>query len=261
MLRHFLLILLLSCATGAESACPPVRVGYIDQDRPPYWLGSGTEIPSPAGAGVDYVRAAAAATIACPLQFVRLPSARLRAALMAGDIDYLPVEERPEMPPEYVVPRDRSGALDRARAVRTRIIVLVRAADQLPADTPTPQYFRERVIGVPFGAPYTGLLRDAGIRVDDGALDLERNIAKLKLKRIDGVALSVSHSNDMDRIIAERHGDEIVRLRMPLFSSNIWLATNAAYYAAHKEQVEAVWTWMAAHQNELGGIMAKYSRK
>lgn len=261
MLRHLLLVLLLSCVTAAESACPPVRIGYIDQDRPPYWLGSGAEVPAPAGAGVDYVRAAAFATIACPLQFVRLPSARLRTALAAGDIDYLPVEERPEMPPEYVVPRDRNGALDRARAVRTRIIVLVRAADQLPADTPTPHYFRERVIGVPLGAPYTSLLRDAGIRVDDGALDLERNIAKLKLKRIDGVALSVSQTNDMDRVIAERHGDEIVRLRVPLFSSNIWLATNAAYYAAHKEQVDAMWTWMATHQNELGGIMAKYSRK
>lgn len=261
MLRRLLPVFLLSYATAAESACPPVRIGYLDQDRPPYWLGSGVEVPAPAGAGVDFLRAAAAAVIPCPVQFVRLPTARLRAALIAGEVDYLPVEERPDVPPEYVLPRERNGAPDRNRGVRTSIIVLVRASDQLPGDTPTPHYFRERVIGVPYGAPYTSLLREAGIRVDDGALDLERNIGKLKLMRVDGVALSVSQPHDMDRIIAERHGKEIVRLRVPLFSSHVWLATNASYYGAHKEQVEAVWTWMSTHQGELSGIMAKYTRK
>ena len=34
-----------------------------------------------------------------------------------------------------------------------------------------------------------------------------------------------------------------------------------AYYAAHREQVEAVWTWMATHQTELSGMLSKYSRK
>jgi hypothetical protein len=261
MLRSFLLALFLCGAIGAEAACPTVRIGYIDQDRPPYWLGSGVEVPDPPGVGVDYMRAMAAAVIPCPIQLVRMPTTRLRLALAAGEVDFLPIEERPDLPSEVVLPRDRNGALDRSRAVKTSIIVLVRAADQLPPDTITPRYFQGRMMGVPYGAPYTDALREAGIRVDDGGRDFERNIGKLKLKRVDGVALTVGMLNDMDQAILERHGNEIVRLRVPLFSSNIWLATNPAYYAAHREQVEAVWTWMATHQNELSGMLSKYSRK
>lgn len=261
MLRALVSALLLGGVASVQAACPPVRIGYIDQDRPPYWLGSGAETPDPPGVGVDYLRATAAAVIPCPIKLVRMPSTRLPRALLAGEVDYLPIEERADLPPEIVLPRDRNGALDRSRAVHTNIIVLVRAADQLPADTVTPRYFQGRSMGVPYGAPYADALREAGIKVDDGGRDFERNIGKLRLKRVDGVALTVGAANDMDAVIAERYGAEIVRLRMPLFSSNIWLATNPRYYAAHSEQVEAVWTWMATHQTDLAGMMVKYSRK
>lgn len=261
MLRLILSALALLTTTSVQAACPPVRIGYMDQERPPYWLGKGVELPDPPGVAVDYLRAAAAAAMPCPLQFLRLPANRLRIALQTGAIDYLPIEERADLPPEVVLPRDRNGALDRSRAVHTSIIVLVRGADQLPADTVTPRYFQGRVIGAPYGAPYVEALREAGIKVDDGGRDLESNLGKLKLKRLDGVALTVGAVSDMDQSIAERYGNEVVRLRLPLFSSNIWLATNPAYYAAHREQVEAVWTWMATHQHELSGMMAKYSRK
>jgi hypothetical protein len=261
MLRLALISVALLAAASVHAACPPVRIGYMDQDRPPYWLGKGSEVPDPAGAAVDYLRAAAGATMPCPVQFVRLPANRLRIALQTGAVDYLPIEERAELPPEVVLPRDRNGAPDRSRAIHTSIIVLVRAADQLPADTITPRYFQGRVIGVPYGAPYTDAVREAGIKVDDGGRDLESNVGKLKLKRVDGVALTVDMAADMDQAIAERYGSEVVRLRLPLFSGNIWLATNPGYYAAHHEQVEAVWSWMATHQNELSGMMARYSRK
>ncbi|MBV7535818.1 hypothetical protein KW842_08580 [Duganella sp. sic0402] len=233
----------------------------MDQDRPPYWLGKGREVPAPAGVGVDYLRAAAAVTIPCPVQFVRLPANRLRLALQAGEVDYLPIEERAELPSGIVLPRDRSGALDRSRAIHTNIVVLVRAADQLPPGTVTPRYFQGRVMGVPYGAPYVDTLRGNGIQVDEGAIDLERNIGKLRLKRVDGVAVTVGAVDDMDKSIAARYGNEITRLRMPLLSSNIWLATNQQYYAAHRDEVEAMWTWMAAHQSDLIALLAKYSRQ
>lgn len=261
MLRPVLLALALFATTRAHAACQPVRIGYMDQDRPPYWLGKGADVPEPPGLAVDYLRAAAAAVMPCPVQFVRLPAHRLRIALQTGAIDYLPIEERADLPAEVVLPRDRSGALDRNRAIRTSIIVLVRAADQLPADTVTPRHFQGRVIGVPYGAPYADTLRDAGIKVDEGGRDLESNVGKLRLKRVDGVALTVGAPGDMDQAVAARYGSDIVRLRVPLFSGNIWLATNPAYYAAHRDEVESVWSWMAAHQNELAGLLAKYTRK
>lgn len=261
MLRRLLLVLPLFLIAHVHAACPPVRIGYMDQDRPPYWLGKGAEVPEPAGAAVDYLRLAAAATLACPVQLVRLPAHRLRIALQTGAVDLLPIEERAELPAEVVLPRDRTGAPDRNRAIRTSIIVLVRASDQLAADTVTPRYFQGRVMGVPYGAPYAETLRAAGIKVDEGGRDLESNIGKLKLKRVDGVALTVGSPGDMDPAIAERYGNDVVRLRVPLFSGNIWLATNPAYYAAHREQVEALWTWTSTHQNELSNLLSKYSRK
>jgi len=261
MLRLVLFVLSLLSIASAHAACTPVRIGYMDQDRPPYWLGKGTEVPEPAGAAVDYLRAATAATLPCPVQFVRLPAHRLRIALQTGMVDLLPIEERAELPPEVVLPRDRNGGLDRSRAIRTSIIVLVRASDQLPPETVTPRYFQGRVMGVPYGAPYADALRAAGIKVDEGGRDLESNVGKLKLKRVDGVALTVGGVGDMDQAIAERYGSEVVRLRVPLFSGNIWLATNPAYYAANREQVEALWNWMTAHQNDLSNLLNKYSRK
>jgi ABC-type amino acid transport substrate-binding protein len=265
LLRRLICIVLLlfsaAHAANAHSACAPVRIGYMDQDRPPYWLGNGTEVPEPAGIGVDYLRAAAHAVIGCPVQFVRLPVGRLRTALQAGEIDFLPVEERAEHPPEFALPRDRNGAIDRSRALRTSIVVFVRASDKLPADTITPRYFQGKTLGVVQGAAYAGALRDAGILVDEGARDLERNIGKLKLNRIDGVAVSLEMPGDMDQVLAERHGGEVVRLRMPLVNNNIWLATNQTYYAAHREQVDAMWTWIGTHHQQLSGMLAKYSRK
>ncbi|MRW86555.1 hypothetical protein GJ698_21010 [Pseudoduganella sp. FT26W] len=261
MFRFVLLALALFSVASTHAACPAVRIGYMDQDRPPYWLGAGAEVAEPPGVAVDYLRAAAAASIPCPVQFVRMPGGRLRLALKNGAIDYLPIEERADMPAGIVLPLDRNGALDRSRAIHTSIIVLVRAGDQLPVDLVTPRYFQGRVMGVPFGAPYVAALRDAGIKVDEGGRDLDSNIGKLRLKRVDGVAMTVGAVGDMDSAIAERYGNEIVRLRVPLFSSNIWLATNPDYYAAHRDQVESLWTWMVTHQNELGGMLAKYSRK
>nr|WP_315252419.1 hypothetical protein [uncultured Duganella sp.] len=261
MLCRVLFVLSLLSILNAHAACTPVRIGYMDQDRPPYWLGKGTEVPEPAGAAVDYLRAAATATMPCAVQFVRLPAHRLRIALQTGAVDFLPIEERAELPPEVVLPRDRNGAPDRNRAIHTSIIVLVRGADQLAPDTLTPRYFQGRVMGVPYGAPYADALRAAGIKVDEGGRDLESNVGKLRLKRVDGVALTVGSPGDMDQAVAERYGNEVVRLRVPLFSGNIWLATNPAYYAAHRDEVEAIWAWIAAHQNELAGMLAKYNRK
>jgi hypothetical protein len=50
-------------------------------------------------------------------------------------------------------------------------------------------------------------------------------------------------------------------LRVPLVTAHIWLVANQNYYVAHREQVEALWNWMATHQGELGALLGKYSRK
>ena len=54
----------------------------MDQNRPPYWLGEGEQVPEPPGAAVDLIRSAVMESgFNCPPTLVRLPVARLRVAL------------------------------------------------------------------------------------------------------------------------------------------------------------------------------------
>lgn len=232
----------------------------MDQDRPPYWLGDGERVPEPPGLGVELIRAAAAGSLRCPIKLVRLPVQRIRTALQTGEIDFAPVEERADYPPEFVLPHDKQGAIDRSRAIQTSVIVFVRASDALAADLNTPLYFQGRTLGATQGAAYAARLREAGIAVDDGARDLARNIDKLKLGRIDGVALTLATPTDMDRVLATRYGKDIARLRVPLVSNRVWLATNQTYYRAHAERTEALWNWLGNHRGALTALLDKYSR-
>jgi hypothetical protein len=240
--------------------CIPLRFGYIDQHRPPYYMGDGDKVPEPPGATVDLMRdAAAGAGFGCPPILVRLPPARLRLALATGDIDMTTLGEQPSYPPEIALPRDKHGDIDRNRALGNVLIVLVRARDKVPAGVEPMQYFKGKVLGAAQGNGYTPRLREAGLTVDDGARDVERNIEKLKLRRIDGVVLSAVKPGDVEELLKRHHGD-VVQLQQPLVNMRIWLAFNQGYYQAHREQVEAFWTWLDQNRSRLGYVMQKYKK-
>jgi len=139
VLRSLMFMLLALQAPLAQSAgsCVPVRVGYIDQHRPPYWLGEGELVPEPAGASVDLIRAAVMGSgFNCPPTLVRLPAGRLKLALEAGDIDMTPIGEQASYAAEIALPRDRDGNVDRNRAMPSTVVVLVRAKDRVPRCQP-----------------------------------------------------------------------------------------------------------------------------
>jgi hypothetical protein len=46
MKRWFSLLLLVACGASAAEACQPVRVGYSDRERVPYYMGNGSEVPA-----------------------------------------------------------------------------------------------------------------------------------------------------------------------------------------------------------------------
>lgn len=254
-------LILSLAASSAMAACTPIRVGYINQDHPPYWLGNGTSVASPPGAGVELLREFAASA-ACSAALQRFPGLRLRQALESGAIDFAPMEEQPDMPPGIVLPKDRNGQPDRERAVRIVIAVFVRASDRLPPGTDPALYFRGRRVGTTHGAPFAGQLRRAGLRVDDGAVDVARNFEKLKFGRIDGVAVTLIAPGDMDAYIAARYDGAIVRLNRPLSTSQVWLAANRAYYEGHREQVERMWTWLGNHgRARFAALLRKYSNR
>ena len=244
----------------SATVCIPVRVGYVDQHRPPYWLGEGSEVPDPPGAAVDLMHdAVLGAGFGCAPTWVRLPIARLRLALANGDIDMAPMGEMSPYPPEIALPRDKAGNIDNNRAMHNALFVLVRVSDKLPASTEPMQYFQGKLLGVAQGQVYAARLREAGLTIDEGARDLERNIEKLRLGRVDGVVVAAVVPAHLKASLAPYKG-AIVQLPQPLINTRVWLAFNEQFYRAHREQVESLWTWLDVNRSRLGYVMRKYRK-
>jgi hypothetical protein len=260
-LRAGILLMLAAAAPLAHSAeCVHVRVGYMDQHRPPYWLGDGDKVPNPPGASVDLIHdAVLGAGFGCEPTWVRLPIARLKVALAAGDIDMTPLGEQAFYPAEIALPRDKAGNIDTNRALHNTLVVLVRATDKLPAGTNPMQYFKGKVLGAPQGNSFIQRLRDAGLTIDDGGRDLDRNIEKLKLGRIDGVVVA-SVSPAHIKATLDKYKGTVAQLPLPLVQTRLWLAFNDTFYRAHREQVEALWTWLDTNRGRLGYVMQKYRK-
>jgi polar amino acid transport system substrate-binding protein len=144
-------------------------------------------------------------------------------------------------------PLDKNGEADTARSVQVSTVVFVRARDMLASDTDPAKYFVGRKLGVTHGSAFTNPLRQAGIGVDDGALDTARNLDKVLRGRLDGFAIALASPGDMDAYIARRVGGDIVRLDKPLRTMNGWLAMNKQYYAHYAEQADTMWRWIGLH--------------
>lgn len=265
-LRAGILLMLLAAAMAIASAAPadhciPIRVGYMDQNRPPYWLGDGDKVPDPPGAAVDLIRDAVQGSGfgPCTPVWVRLPPARIKIALAAGDIDLAPLGEMSFYPAEIAIPRDKAGNIDLNRALHNQVLVLVRARDKLPANLNPAQYFKDKTLGIPMGNSYIGRLRDVGLTLDDGARDLDRNIEKLRLGRVDGVVVAAVAPAHLKQTL-DKYKGEIIQLPQPLLNIRLWLAFNDSFYHAHPQQAEALWTWLDTNRGRLGYVMQRYKK-
>ncbi len=250
---------LFACLDAAGAAAPcTIRLGYSDQATPPYYYGTGPNEGVPPGATPELIREIAAAA-GCQLTILRLPPARLPIALEQGTIDMAPLGPPHSQSEQLAHPRDRNGALDDARGLQLHTVVYVRAADHLPRDLDPLPYFQHHRIGTPRGVSYAIALRAMGIEVDDGAPDMRRNLEKLRLGRIDGFSLSLASPGDMDGEIAAMFGSDIVRLERPIRSATIHLLLNQEFYAAHRDQVEAMWTWLGTRgRARFASLLKKY---
>lgn len=242
-LNVFAAIAIALVAGHAAAACAPIRLGYIDQHRPPYYLGAGGVVPAKAGASIELVRDIAASA-GCTVSFVRLPLLRMRAALASGAIDAMPMDASDEDTLLFALPKDKAGRLDRGKALHYNTVVFVRAGDKLPADTDPRDYFKSHLLGINHGASMIPQLQALGIQVDDGALDATRNLEKLMRKRLDGYGASMVEVGDLDRVVAAGFGNRVVRLHKPLRVTNIWLAVSKDYYAKNAAQTETMWNWI-----------------
>jgi hypothetical protein len=242
-----------------SAGCEPIRIGYVNQERPPYYLGAGSEVPARPGASAELFQRFAAIG-GCDASLRRLPVNRIIPSLAAGQLDFAPLDSSSKDIPELAFPRDKNNQPDIARAVPINIVVFVRSADQIPPATDPEKYFRERLLGVTLGATYRTRIQRLGLKIDSGAVDIARNLDKLKLHRVDGFAVSVTSPNDMDSYVAQKYQGAIVRLEQPLFTDHIWIAASESYYAAHPEQVEKMWTWLgSAGKREYFNLLREYS--
>ena len=243
-----------------DKGCIPVRVGYMDQHRPPYWLGEGDKVPDPPGAGVDLIRdAVLGGGFGCAPIWVRLPAGRLKVALDAGDIDLAPLGELSFYPAEIALPRDKAGNIDLKRAMHNQVLVLVRSKDKLPASTNPMQYFKGKTLGIPMGNSYAPRLRDAGLTLDEGARDLDRNIEKLRLGRVEGVVVAAVSPAHLKQTL-DKYKGSIEQLPQPLLNIRVWLAFNDNFYHLHPQQAEALWTWLDTNRSRLGYVMQRYRK-
>lgn len=258
--RTIIIVMAVVTRTGyAAAVCEPIRIGYVNQERPPYYLGAGSEVPAKPGASAELFQRFAA-SVGCDASLRRLPVNRIIPSLAAGQLDFAPLDTSSKDIADLVFPRDKNNQLDFPRAVPINIVVFVRSADQIPPATEAAKYFQDRLLGVTLGATYRTRIQGLGLKIDSGAVDIARNFEKLRLSRIDGFAVSVTSPGDMDSYVAQKYKGAIVRLTQPLFTDHIWLAASKSYYAAHQVQVEKMWTWLgSAGKREYFNLLKEYS--
>ncbi len=245
---------------NAKCTCMPVKLGYVNLHRPPYFLGaSSVEAPRP-GATVELIRDIAASA-ECEIRSVRLPPLRLRQALSDGVIDAMLMDAGDSDLAHYALPQTRDGKLDAKRAIRMYTVVFVRADDRIPLDTDPGLYFTNHRLGMNNGATLAEQLRKQGATIDDGAQDGARNLEKLVRGRIDGYAATMVSTTQMDAFIAATFGKQLVRLDTPLRIHHFWLGFNVRYYERNRAQVEAMWNWMGTHGHmRFADLVEQYQR-
>lgn len=247
---HIVATLAMLLATDtASGTCTPLRLGYVNQHRPPYFLGSGSAESKPPGASVDLVRDIAGGG-ACRVISVRLPPLRLRKAMDNDSIDAMLMDAGQSDVSLYALPLTKNGGLDSERAVPMYTVVFVRADDKLPANTDPRLYFASHRLGMNNGASLAAQLRTMGFTVDDGAHDGARNLEKLARGRIDGYAATLVSPGHLDASIAATFGKQIVRLETPLRTHHLWLAFTKRYFERNRDAVETMWDWVGAHGHQ-----------
>lgn len=249
-------LLFASACAQAAPPCQPVRIGYSDRERAPYYMGNGGEVPDKPGVLVELMRDALRAA-GCPVTLVRLPVARVRLALSSGAVDIAPADTPADGNAGYLIATTAGGAPDHRRALRTVAYVFVRAEDRLPADTDPLAYFKTHTLAANQGTILAEHLKADGLMVDDGSFSSWNNLDKLRLKRVDGFTLALMTPTALDPFILARYGKQLVRLAKPVRSSSMWLGANRDYYRRNREQVEAVWDWIGARGAQQVELLTK----
>ncbi len=259
MNKAWLLLAISMLASQHSQAACALRVAHQNVASPPYYLGVGSDTPNPPGAAVELLHEIIASNGCTVAANIRLPLPRIFTMLAEGSIDAAAMGLPKGADSQLVYPRDKQGKPDPERALRVYFMVFVRASDQVPKEIDPMKFLVGKKVGLSHGSSLGPILREAGVMVDDGAADLSRNLDKLIRHRIDAYAISALSPDGLDAAVATQHGGAIVRLDKPLRTSHVWLVTSQAFYKAHHDKVEAMWTWVGANASKrFGELLKKY---
>ena len=242
----------------AWSACAPIKMAFVDQHRPPYYIGNGRDVAAQPGAIIELMHEIAASAN-CTVTLTRMPMLRLRNALEANAIDALPLAAEETDFARFAFPLDKTGKPDQSRAMRIATMLFVRASDNIARDADPAQVMAGKRVGVVHGSAIAKRLRDSGVVVDDGATTSPRNLEKLRLGRIDVFAVALVDADDLDARVAARFGKDLVRLDKPVLTLHLWVPVSKAYYANNREEVDTMWKWIGMNGNaRFSELMRKY---
>lgn len=222
------------------AGCPEIRVGYTDQARPPFFLGSGPLVPEPAGMAIDLIRKSFK-EYGCTIRFSRMPPARLIVSLSNGDIDFTLLGMNEKLIRNFALPNFSDGTLDRSRALHIKAVVFVRSADSAAVGTASRMFFRTHTLATYREVQLYGSDITDSLKLDVGAADIWANLEKLRIGRADGVMAGLFDETSLDKLVFVRYGDSIVRLPSPLVSVDLTLAASNSFYRRNPRLVTYIW--------------------
>lgn len=242
---------------GISAAAPvTLKLGYGDLPSPPYFYGTGNEIPANPGIAVILARQVAAS---CGLTLVlsRWPNNRLYEMMRTGDLDagfmYSYREERRA----FAIYPMRGEQPDTHYRMTTLTYSYYARRDSAPAWDGT-RLAASRPVGANTGWSIAGDLRAQGMAVEE-APSTDINFRKLAAGRIDAFAVQ-DHVGDA---YLEHHPElTLTKLIPPISTKDYYLVFSHAWFDHHAEAAVCLWNQLSKlRENTLPGLLRDSTMK
>lgn len=236
------------------AAAVDLRLTYVQQDASPYLAGTGQAVPTQPGITIELLQSVIT-QLGGTLRLVRLPGRRMIEEVKAGRQDgILGFRYSSERAHSLVYPM-RSGELDTGRHLaRLAHSLYRRRGDSVTWDG-------QRIAGLknPIAVSSTQLISEGLqaqgveiIRVEGGG----QMFGMLALGRVDAV---VAIDALGDRQMRAQSSGNIEKLMPPVLVEEFYLPVSPAFYEAHRDFVERLWTALGEQRDEAyARLLPKY---
>ena len=231
---------MLGCASAQE-----LRVGYADEELPPFAMGSGQERPNPPGIYIELIDQVAG-ELGITVKYQRQPTKRGQHLLKMGELDaYFSLSYRKDRLEIGQFPM-KYGEPDGGKRIGSISYHLYKL-DRSQVDYDGKQIKNVKgPVGVNLGYSIADDLRKMGLTVEE-VKSTEANLKKLQLGRIAAFA-----GQDVDTDVWLEHKDYagVVKLPIALASKDYFLLFSRQYMDTHSETANKFWTRLGDMRDE-----------